>query len=176
MTQVEGGIMFCPGCGTESIKDVRFCRSCGADLQLIQQVFTGQLQPSASGDALVESKTRRQKLMRQGGLLAWGGFVLMWMIIILGVAMLNFDDDTGEFLLIFSAIASPIILTGLALMIYSRLLPKEPGDLLPGHLAQTGQTVKMPRLSLQEERPSVTENTTELLEEMKARDTAPQNQ
>ncbi len=166
--------MYCPGCGTESIKDVRYCRSCGSDLQIIQQIISGQLQPSA-GAGVTESKTRRQKLMRQGGLLAWGGFVLMWMIIILGVAMQSFDDDTGNFLFIFSAIAGPIILTGLALMIYSRLLPKESGDLRPVKPIQT-DTQKMPPLLLQEEGPSITENTTDLLNEIKARDTAPQNQ
>jgi hypothetical protein len=98
------------------------------------------------------------------------------MIIILGVAMNHFDSETGQFLLIFSAVTCPVILTGLALMIYSRFLPKGPGDLRPDNRGLDGQTIRVSPLSLQEEPRSVTENTTELLDEMKPRDTAPQSQ
>jgi hypothetical protein len=35
--------MYCPKCGTQNSEDVKFCRSCGANLSLVPQALTGQL-------------------------------------------------------------------------------------------------------------------------------------
>jgi zinc ribbon protein len=35
--------MYCPRCGTEAGNDVRFCRTCGADIGLVSRALTGKL-------------------------------------------------------------------------------------------------------------------------------------
>ncbi len=41
--------MFCPKCGTKNPEDGKFCRSCGADLALVNAAMTGNL-PAKSDD------------------------------------------------------------------------------------------------------------------------------
>ncbi len=36
--------MYCPNCGTENIEGAKFCRACGANVSLVPQALTGQLQ------------------------------------------------------------------------------------------------------------------------------------
>ena len=42
--------MFCPKCGTENSKNTKFCRKCGNDLGLINDVMSGKLSVSDSKD------------------------------------------------------------------------------------------------------------------------------
>ena len=35
--------MFCPKCGTQAIDGTKFCRSCGADLEVVSAALTGKL-------------------------------------------------------------------------------------------------------------------------------------
>ena len=38
--------MYCPKCATANADDIKFCRSCGANLSLVPQAMTGQLPES----------------------------------------------------------------------------------------------------------------------------------
>ena len=38
--------MYCPKCATANADDIKFCRSCGANLSLVPQALTGQLPES----------------------------------------------------------------------------------------------------------------------------------
>src|SRR5947207_4213147 len=40
MLQIGESIMFCPQCGTESSQELKFCRSCGANLRVIGKAVT----------------------------------------------------------------------------------------------------------------------------------------
>jgi hypothetical protein len=35
--------MYCPKCGTQNLEDVKYCRSCGANLSLVPQALSGEL-------------------------------------------------------------------------------------------------------------------------------------
>jgi hypothetical protein len=48
--------MFCPKCGAQNIDGAHFCRACGANLSLIPQALTGQLQTAS-----VEEFGRRRR-------------------------------------------------------------------------------------------------------------------
>ena len=39
--------MFCPNCATKQIDGAHFCRSCGANISLVPQALTGQLQTAS---------------------------------------------------------------------------------------------------------------------------------
>jgi hypothetical protein len=41
--------MYCPKCATSNVDDVKFCRSCGANLSLVSEALTGRL-PKARHD------------------------------------------------------------------------------------------------------------------------------
>jgi hypothetical protein len=41
--------MYCPSCGTENDREVKFCRICGVNLSLVPQALTGQLPQAPSG-------------------------------------------------------------------------------------------------------------------------------
>ncbi len=51
--------MFCPNCGTENQKEVKFCRKCGVSLALVSQALTGQLPEQTL------SKHERRELRRE---------------------------------------------------------------------------------------------------------------
>lgn len=164
--------MYCPICATESSTDRKFCRSCGADLHIVLQALNGQVRPLEPDDQIEE---RKKKLFRKGGLLAWSGFMFVFTLAIIGVAMNNFSGNLSNFFILLSAIGNPVLLTGVAMMIYARFFLKAPGGQKPtASLPESPEIISLPGPKM-----SVTENTTELLEtapaRMPRRDTAPQN-
>jgi len=164
--------MYCPVCATESSTDRKFCRNCGADLQLVIQALNGLVRPLEPDDQIEE---RKKRLFRKGGLLTWGGFMFVFTLAIIGVAMNNFDGNLSNFFILLSAIGNPVIVTGAAMMIYARYFIKAPDEQKSTlSLSEHQEIVSLPGPKL-----SVTEHTTELLETAPARihrrDTAPQN-
>jgi hypothetical protein len=54
--------MFCPKCATQNVDGASFCRSCGANISLIPQALSGQLQTSPVHDRLDRAlKLRRRR-------------------------------------------------------------------------------------------------------------------
>lgn len=164
--------MYCPVCAIESSTDQKYCRGCGADLQIVLQALNGQLQPLQPEDQIAE---RKKQLFKKGGLIAWGGFMLAFTLAIMGVAMNNLSGELGNFFMLLSALGHPLILTGVAMIIYARFFLKTPGE----HKSATALPEPLGVASLPGPNASVTENTTELLEaaqvKVHGRDTAPQN-
>jgi hypothetical protein len=39
---VEGDVMYCPNCATQADSKQKFCRQCGQDLNMVEQVLKGQ--------------------------------------------------------------------------------------------------------------------------------------
>lgn len=52
--------MYCPKCATANADDVKFCRSCGANLALVPQALTGQL-PEIRDTGRRDRHKRRQE-------------------------------------------------------------------------------------------------------------------
>lgn len=40
--------MFCPKCATQNLDGAHFCRTCGANISLVPQALTGQLEPPST--------------------------------------------------------------------------------------------------------------------------------
>ncbi len=87
--------MFCPRCGQKQLSDgVRFCSSCGFQLEAVSQLLptNGQLawHPPAPGPAPL---TPRQKGIRQGAMLFASTFIVVPMTAILLVALFGLPGE-----------------------------------------------------------------------------------
>jgi hypothetical protein len=61
--------MFCPKCATQNVDGASFCRSCGANISLIPQALSGQLQTAPANDRFdraFKSKRRREPSLDEG--------------------------------------------------------------------------------------------------------------
>ena len=72
--------MFCPNCSAKNSTDLRFCRSCGMNLEQISAAISDQY-PSGS---MIELERREQRLERFGWI-AFGGFGIVVGVAILGL-------------------------------------------------------------------------------------------
>ena len=178
--------MFCPQCGQQQVTGViRFCSRCGFPLDgVVQLLNSGGMMPVyRTSDEPVQISARR-KGVKQGGLLLLSGAVI---VPILGM-FASFTNAT--FLEILAALAALICFIGGPMrMLYAALFeegaPKPfqaygPPAAMPRHPQQFGPPVQRPALPPQPARaqgawrrpntaelahpPSVTENTTRLLD------------
>lgn len=53
--------MFCPKCATQNLDGASFCRVCGANISLVPQAISGQLQVENEGACGITSRRRRGK-------------------------------------------------------------------------------------------------------------------
>ena len=55
--------MFCPRCAAHNIDDAKYCRVCGADISLLPQVLSGQINAglAVTDETAVEEKSRRRR-------------------------------------------------------------------------------------------------------------------
>jgi hypothetical protein len=51
--------MFCPKCATQNLDEASFCRGCGANISLVPQALTGQLQQPPAAEVQEGCRTRR---------------------------------------------------------------------------------------------------------------------
>ena len=51
--------MFCPKCATQNLDGASFCRTCGANISLVPQALTGQIEP-------IEEHEGRRRRRREG--------------------------------------------------------------------------------------------------------------
>ena len=53
--------MFCPKCAAQNLDGASFCRVCGANISLVPEALTGQLQQSGVGEVSCSGKRSRRR-------------------------------------------------------------------------------------------------------------------
>jgi hypothetical protein len=53
--------MFCPKCATQNVDGASFCRSCGANISLIPQALSGQLETAPANDRFDRAFKRKRR-------------------------------------------------------------------------------------------------------------------
>ena len=169
--------MYCPNCGQQQISDeMRFCSRCGLALSGLAEWLAGSRLPAKRvDDEQVPAPSPRRKGMRRAAKIMFFSAVLfpIFLVISLGV------DEGGPMVIPFF-----IFFVGLVLMLYARLFSAKTAP-VPNQVAQTSAlnstaarsslppaaNIPMPGFGRQQVRtnelaqpPSVTENTTRLLD------------
>jgi len=157
--------MHCPSCGANASSDQKFCRACGLSLEKVPDLLAGQAQAMSQLE-----KGHEYELGRKFE--NWGRLV-----VVLGLTgFLPVGLATGIYVLLRSGntlgalalcVVGVVLILGALPLAWGEYLrkssrgrrPTEPGILKPA--ASTTKALEEPRFELQ---PSVTENTTELLE------------
>jgi uncharacterized membrane protein YedE/YeeE len=156
--------MFCPNCGRTNSEDQRFCRSCGLSLEKTLQSLSEQL----PGEALNEGVRSRQRLVeRLLQVVGFGAISLVVGAVLWGIiyrVMLVKGEIIGGS--VFLAFVLGSILFGLLAM-YRTSLARTTAkrQLLRNQSALTEPITG--KLAPGEAMPSITETTTELLENKK---------
>jgi hypothetical protein len=57
--------MFCPKCGSETVSDARYCRTCGTDVSVVQRALTGQMSTGTSPMAAPPGAAEAPKLLEK---------------------------------------------------------------------------------------------------------------
>ena len=153
--------MNCPKCGLQALQDQRFCRSCGAGLQMTTSPLA--VPAAVSDPERPPSSTSKGDQQRTNGLLLWG-FVVMFIGAAIGVIGKKLMHED-----IVTVVGVLISLAGMFLTVYPYLSPlaRQKYDSSPSSrpegLAQSQPTKHLPPESTIEYVPSITERTTELL-------------
>ena len=105
--------MFCPKCGQQSPDEVRFCPRCGLSLAgLATYVADNELNPAGTSVPRAPEMTARRRGMRRGAKL-----MFICAVLLPAAALLAFEDDApGPLLLVCTT-----FLAGLAWLVYSWL-------------------------------------------------------
>jgi hypothetical protein len=153
--------MHCPGCGTETSRNQKFCRSCGIGLQMISQAVAKHLSTADSAESPVESEANKQRrmytLVRLGIVAFFVGMALM----VMGKQFPDHDwiGPIGVLVLLLGAfVATYGVLSLLRQITSPSRKPPQPAD-----LPQADPTA-LPSANPLELIPSITEHTTRTLE------------
>ena len=169
--------MFCPNCGQQQIsEEMRFCSRCGLALSGLAEWLAGGRQPAKRvDDEQVIAPSPRRKGMRRAAKIMFFSAVLFPIFLAISIGV----DEGGPMIIPFF-----IFFVGLVLMLYARLFSAKTAP-VPDQVAQTstlGSTtargslppaanIPMPGFGRQHVKtnelaqpPSVTENTTRLLD------------
>lgn len=153
--------MTCPKCGLQTLPEQKFCRSCGAGLQMT----THPLAEPATASGLERSPaiTYKDETQRANRLMLWG-FIIMFVGAAIGVLGKKLMHDEAV-----TVVGVLISLGGMFLTVYPYLSPaprpkygSSPSS-QPEALTQSQPTKKLPQASAIEYVPSITERTTDLL-------------
>src|SRR5262245_20271190 len=82
--------MYCPGCAAPNSDDAKFCRSCGASLEIIALAMSGKLTPATRADSekAAISENWQEKHAKARRELSTGAIILAFPIMILLIPML----------------------------------------------------------------------------------------
>ena len=154
--------MNCPKCGREAIAEQKFCRGCGATLKIITQ-------PLVEGGSVSHPETTQRtvagiRYQRASRAMLWG-FIIMFIGVALGVIGKMLIEDK-----VVTVLGVLISLIGMFVTVYPSLAGS-PGrkydDVAPAKreaLKQAQSTKRLSQDSNTEYIPSVTERTTDLLQ------------
>jgi Protein of unknown function (DUF3040) len=153
--------MHCPGCGTETSKNQKFCRSCGMGLQMISQAGAKHLSASDSSEPPVESEASKQR--RMSTLLLWGIAAFF-----VGIALMVVGKQFPDFDWI-GLIGVLVLLLGAFVATYGVISPLRQIRSPSGRPPQPAELPQADRTALAsanplELAPSITEHTTRTLE------------
>jgi hypothetical protein len=166
------GVMYCPNCGSETIADKKFCRSCGMDLQVILQAMNGELQPPSL--AAAPAKSQRRQMMKYGFIALWAGLLFGVLLTILSDALIPLGPGLSSFLSNLAPLGGLVFVFGIGMMIYSRFLPKTPAIQPPANTnpITSSPVAQLPAEPFRQPIGSVTETTTRFLDETNPASTA----
>lgn len=169
--------MYCPNCGQQQIsEEMRFCSRCGLALSGLAEWLAGGRQPAKLVDEQpVAVATPRRKGMRRAAKIMFFSAVLFPIFLVISLA----SDEGGPM-----AVPFMVFFVGLVFMLYARLFSAKTAPVL-NQAAQTSalnsttarsslppaDSIPVPGFGRQQVRtnelaqpPSVTENTTRLLD------------
>ena len=153
--------MNCPACDSQILTEQKFCRFCGASLQMITQPLAEQA--ALSNPQRIPAITSLSEPPQTNKLALWG-FIIMFIgaaIGVIGKKLIHEDVVT--------VVGVLISLAGMSLAVYPYLSPPRPekSSSLPSTQSEAliqPQTLKyLPQERNTEYTPSVTERTTDLL-------------
>ena len=168
--------MYCPNCGQQQIsEEMRFCSRCGLALSGLAEWLAGVLQPVKVDDEQIAASSPRRRGIRRASKVMFFSGVLFAIFLVISLAV----NDGGPMVVPFI-----VFFVGLVMMLYARLFSAKTAP-ANRHAAQTSAlnsttargslpsaaNIPMPDLGRQQVRtnelaqpPSVTENTTRLLD------------
>ena len=152
--------MTCPQCGSQTQSDQKFCRSCGASLQMTTQPLAELTAPSDL--ERTSGLTSRREYHRAKNLMLWG-FITMFLGIVIGVVGKKLVHED-----IVTVVGIVTSLAGMFLVVYPYLSPpprKRKDRSAPAVVTGSRSTEYLPQGSSVEYVPSITERTTNLLKE-----------
>ena len=91
--------MFCPQCATPNADDVKFCRSCGRELEAVALIVSGKSAGAAKKDTnKIEPKSKNDWLEKQieGVSGVTRGSILLTVSLLIGIAMALFIPATFD--------------------------------------------------------------------------------
>lgn len=155
----------CPSCGHESALEQKFCRKCGFNLEPVSELVVAAPGRDAKSDA---KESDRVILGRMYRWMMWGFLVLLIGLVLLvtGKAF-----DVPKFI---SPLAAFLLVGGTATVTYGVLAALRDGIASPKKLAQpahdggelsSASTSELPNSRIPIALPSVTERTTQLIDE-----------
>ena len=164
--------MYCPTCAAQNEAGVKFCRSCGRDLTLIEKALTKSGPAMLLGQIskeLQENKERQQQPRITRGLL-WTGisivFFVLWCV--------RLYQHSAEFGTVVLGLVNAFLILGFGIREFVRYLLLERGDekLLPASKEPWGRILDLAPVEPANKKstppaspiPSVTESTTRQLD------------
>jgi hypothetical protein len=155
--------MHCPICGEESSLDQRFCRHCGFNLEPVSELVSG----SAGFEAeRAKAEQETHLVHRMFRWISWGCIVLA-----IGVVLLITNKNLVQDKLL-QTLSTLIILGGTAIAMYGVLsstlrgasLPRTSAPKTSEQISSARTTRELEEAKMPQPMPSVTERTTELIE------------
>src|SRR5918992_2041283 len=145
--------MYCPSCGTQNLNDddIRFCRSCGADLRAVSRAMTRSLPVRVASALDAYFENRYQQNLRNGVL---NVLAFLFLLIVGTGYLVSGWTGFGLFMLVLSLIS---IVTGVwDIWIYRRNLPR----ISQQSAISSSDTKELSHSTERAAIPSVTESTT----------------
>lgn len=168
--------MYCPNCGQQQISDeMRFCSRCGLALgALVEWLAGGRMPAKRVDEAQVSASSPRRKGIRRAGKLMFFSGVLFPVFLALGLAI----DEGGVMIIPFAVFFVSLVLMVYALLFSDKTAPVDNqvqtstlGPISARGSLPPATNNSMPGVGRQHVRtnelaqpPSVTENTTRLLD------------
>ena len=152
--------MTCPKCGLKTLPEQKFCRSCGASLQITTQALADH---SAAISEPRRTSTSTRTSAPANTLVLWG-FIVMFVGAAIGVVGKKLMHED-----IVTVIGILMSLAGMFLAVYPYLVPPRKKQEISPRSQPDELAASQPAKSLPKEReidyvPSITERTTDLLE------------